>query len=93
MRNSVGMVVKPMQGESVKLNNLIGKNIVITEYTIKPNNKDSEYFVRFQFIILEDDGSKRLCVANNGSYEIKEFFKLVKEGSVQIPTKTKIMSE
>lgn len=47
MRNSVGMVIKPMQGESVKLNNLIGKNIVITEYTIKPNNKDSKYFVRF----------------------------------------------
>lgn len=93
MRNSVGMVIKPMQGESIKLNNLIGKNIVITEYTIKPNNKDSEYFVRFQFIILEDDGSKRLCVANNGSYEIKEFFKLVKEGRVKLPIKTKIMSE
>ena len=57
------------------------------------SNKDSEYFVRFQFIAVNDDGSKRLYVTNNGSFEIKEFFKLVDSGAVSLPVNTRICSE
>ncbi len=93
MRNEKGMEVKPMTGELTKLNKVDGKDIYITDYAIRKNNKDSEYFIRFQFITLEPDGSRHLYVANNGSYEVKEFFKLVKSGAVDLPLKTKVCSE
>lgn len=93
MRNEKGMAIRPMVGELVKLNKVDGKTIYITDYVVRRNNKDSEYFIRFQFVVIEPDGSKRLCVANNGSYEIKEFFKLVSDGSVSLPLKTKVCSE
>lgn len=93
MKNQKGMSVRPMAGELIKLNKVEGKTVVITDYTVRQNHKDSEYFVRFQFIAINDDGTKHLYIANNGSYEIKEFFKLVKDGSVSLPLKTRIMSE
>ena len=93
MKNQKGMMIKPMAGELIKLNKVEGKTIYITDYAVRKNNKDSEYFVRFQFVVVNDDGSKHLYVTNNGSFEIKEFFKLVENGSVSLPVKTRICSE
>ena len=93
MKNQKGMMIKPMAGELIKLNKVGGKTIYITDYAVRKNNKDSEYFVRFQFVVVNDDGSKHLYVTNNGSFEIKEFFKLVENGSVSLPVKTRICSE
>lgn len=93
MKNQKGMMIKPMAGELIKLNKVEGKTIYITDYAVRKNNKDSEYFVRFQFVVVNDDGSKHLYVTNNGSFEIKEFFKLVENGSVSLPVKTRIYSE
>ena len=93
MKNQKGMMIKPMAGELIKLNKVEGKTIYITDYVIRKNNKDSEYFVRFQFVVVNGDGSKHLYVTNNGSFEIKEFFKLVENGSVSLPVKTRICSE
>lgn len=93
MKNQKGMMIKPMAGELIKLNKVEGKTIHITDYAVRKNNKDSEYFVRFQFVVVNDDGSKHLYVTNNGSFEIKEFFKLVENGSVSLPVKTRICSE
>ena len=61
--------------------------------SVGQNHKDSEFFVSFQFIVLNDDGTRHLYVTNNGSYEIKEFFKLAEEGKVDLPLKTKICVE
>ena len=93
MKNKKGMMIKPMAGELIKLNKIEGKTIYITDYVIRKNNKDSEYFVRFQFVVVNGDGSKHLYVTNNGSFEIKEFFKLVETGSVSLPVKTRVCSE
>ena len=93
MKNQKGMMIKPMAGELIKLNKVEGKTIYITDYVIRKNNKDSEYFVRFQFVVVNGDGSKHLYVTNNGSFEIKEFFKLVENGSVSLPVKTCVCSE
>lgn len=93
MKNQKGMMIKPMAGELIKLNKVEGKTIYITDYAVRKNNKDSEYFVRFQFVVVNDDGSKNLYVTNNGSFEIKEFFKLVENGSVSLPVKTRVCSE
>ncbi len=93
MKNQKGMGVKRMAGELVKLNRVDGKTIYITDYVTRKNNKDSECFVRFQFVAVEPDGSKHLYVANNGSYEIKEFFKLADSGTISLPLKTKVCSE
>ena len=93
MKNQKGMMIKPMAGELIKLNKIEGKTIYITDYVIRKNNKDSEYFVRFQFVVVNGDGSKHLYVTNNGSFEIKEFFKLVENGSVSLPLKTRVCSE
>ena len=76
MKNQKGMSVRPMAGDQIKLDKLEGATIVITDYSVRQNHKDSEFFVRFQFIVLNDDGTRHLYVTNNGSYEIKEFFKL-----------------
>lgn len=93
MKNQKGMMIKPMAGELIKLNKVEGKTIYITDYAVRKNNKDSEYFVRFQFVVVNEDGSKHLYVTNNGSFEIKEFFKLVENGSVSLPVKTRVCSE
>lgn len=93
MKNQKGMMIKPMAGELIKLNKVEGKTIYITDYAVRKNNKDSEYFVRFQFVVVNDDGSKHLYVTNNGSFEIKEFFKLVENGSVSLPLKARVCSE
>lgn len=93
MKNQKGMMIKPMSGELIKLNKIEGKTIYITDYVIRKNNKDSEYFVRFQFVVVNGDGSKHLYVTNNRSFEIKEFFKLVENGSVSLPVKTRVCSE
>ena len=93
MKNQKGMAVKPMAGELTKLNKVEGKEIYITDYVTRKNNKDSEYFVRFQFVAVEPDGRKKLYVCNNGSYEIKEFFKLVADGTVDLPLKTRVCVE
>lgn len=93
MKNQKGMMIKPMAGELIKLNKVEGKTIYITDYAVRKNNKDSEYFVRFQFVVVNDNGSKHLYVANNGSFEIKEFFKLVENGTVSLPVKTRVCSE
>lgn len=93
MKNQKGMMIKPMAGELIHLSKVDGKEIYITDYVIRNNHKDSEYFIRFQFVVLNKDGSKRLHVANNGSFEIKEFFKLVESGAVSLPVNTRICSE
>jgi len=93
MKNQKGMMIKPMAGELIRLSKVDGKEIYITDYVIRNNHKDSEYFIRFQFVVLNKDGSKRLHVANNGSFEIKEFFKLVESGAVSLPLKTRVCSE
>lgn len=93
MKNQKGMAVKPFAGDLIKLDKLEGKEVYIINYKIRNNNKDSEYFVRIQLICIEPDGKRHLYVANNGSYEIKEFFKLVEDGSVSLPLKTKICME
>lgn len=93
MKNQKGMAVRPMAGDQVKLDKLEGTTIFITDYAVRENHKDSEFFVRFQFVAVGNDGSKHLYVTNNGSFEIKEFFKLVAAGSVCLPVKTKICSQ
>ena len=93
MKNQKGMAVRPMVGDQVKLDKLEGTTIFITDYAVRENHKDSEFFVRFQFVAVGNDGSKHLYVTNNGSFEIKEFFKLVAAGSVCLPVKTKICSQ
>ena len=93
MKNQKGMSVRPMAGDTVKLDKLEGSAIVITDYSIRQNHKDSEFFVRFQFIAFNDDGSRHLYVTNNGSFEIKEFFRLVSDGKVQLPQRTRICAD
>ena len=93
MKNQKGMSVRPMAGDPAKLDKLEGATIVITDYSVRENHKDSEFFVRFQFVAIGEDGSKHLYVTNNGSYEIKEFFKLAQEGKVKLPLKTKICAD
>lgn len=93
MKNQKGMMIKPMAGELIHLSKVDGKEIYITDYVTRNNHKDSEYFIRFQFVAINEDGSKRLHVANNGSFEIKEFFKLVDNGAVSLPLKTRVCSE
>ena len=93
MKNQKGMSVRPMTGDNIKLDKVEGVQIFITDYSVRQNHKDSEFFVRFQFVAIGDDGSKHLYVTNNGSYEIKEFFKLVEEGKVKLPLKTKVCAE
>ena len=93
MKNQKGMSVRPMTGDNIKLDKVEGMQIVITDYSIRQNHKDSEFFVRFQFVAIGDDGSKHLYVTNNGSFEIKEFFKLAEEGKVKLPLETKICAE
>lgn len=93
MRNQKGMSVRPMAGDNIKLDKVEGMQIVITDYSVRQNHKDSEFFVRFQFVAIDDDGRKHLYVTNNGSFEIKEFFKLAEEGKVKLPLKTKICAE
>lgn len=93
MKNQIGMSIRPMIGELVKLNQVEGKTIYITDYVSRKNNKDSGYFIRFQFVAINPDGSKKLYVANNGSHEIKEFFKLVDSKEVALPVKTKVCCE
>ena len=93
MKNQKGMSVRPMAGDQIKLDKLEGTTIFITDYAVRENHKDSEFFVRFQFVAVGNDGSKHLYVTNNGSFEIKEFFKLVATGSVCLPVKTKICSQ
>lgn len=86
IRNSVGMNVRKMIGTSIKIDMLVGKTIVITDYEKIPNGKDSEYYYKFQCIAIEADGQKTLYVCRNGSMEVKEFFSLVEQGKVQIGT-------
>lgn len=93
MKNQKGMSVRPMAGDNIKLDKVEGMQIAITDYSLRQNHKDSEFFVRFQFIAIGEDGSKHLYVTNNGSFEIKEFFKLAEEGKVKLPLKTKICAE
>lgn len=93
MRNQKGMAVRPMSGDPVKLEKLEGAEIIITDYIIRQNHKDSEFFARFQFIHLKEDGTRHLYVTNNGSFEIKEFFRLVGDGKEKLPMKTKVCSE
>lgn len=93
MKNQKGMAVKPMAGDPIKLSKVEGRTIYITDYSKRSNNKDSEYFIRFQFVAIEDDSKKHLYVTNNGSYEIKEFFKLVADGAVSLPLKTKVCAD
>ena len=84
---------KSMAGEQIKLNKVEGATVYITDYTLRQNHKDSEYFVRFQFVAIDAEGNKRLYVTNNGSFEIKEFFELVRLGKEKLPIKTVIRSE
>ena len=93
IRNSVGMNVRKMIGTSIKIDMLVGKTIVITDYEKIPNGKDSEYYYKFQCIAIEADGQKTLYVCRNGSMEVKEFFSLVEQGKVQIGTKQEICQE
>ena len=93
MNNQKGMSVRPMAGDNIKLDKVEGMQIFITDYSLRQNHKDSEFFVRFQFVAISDDGSKHLYVTNNGSFEIKEFFKLVADGKVKLPLRTRICSE
>ena len=93
IRNSVGMNVRKMIGTSIKIDMLVGKTIVITDYEKIPNGKDSEYYYKFQCIAIEADGQKNLYVCRNGSMEVKEFFSLVEQGKVQIGTKQEICQE
>ena len=93
MKNHIGMAVKSMAGEQIKLNKVEGATVYITDYTLRQNHKDSEYFVRFQFVAIDAEGNKRLYVTNNGSFEIKEFFELVRLGKEKLPIKTVIRSE
>lgn len=93
MKNQKGMAVKPMAGELIKLSKVEGATIYITDYTLRQNHKDSEYFVRFQFVAIDAEGNKHLYVTNNGSFEIKEFFELVRLGKETLPLKTIVKSE
>ncbi len=93
MKNQKGMSVKPMSGELIKLNKVEGMTIHITDYALRENHKDSEYFVRFQFVAVDAEGNKKLYVTNNGSFEIKEFFELVRLGKEKLPIKTVVRSE
>ena len=93
MKNQKGMAVKPMAGELVKLNKVEGATIYITDYVLRQNHKDSEYFVRFQFVAIDAEGNRKLYVTNNGSFEIKEFFELVRLGKEKLPLKTTVKCE
>ena len=93
MRNQKGMGIRPMQGDLIKINQIEGKEIYIIAYVKRNNNKDSEYFIRFQVVCIDPDGSRHLYVVNNGCFEIKEFFKLVENGTVTLPLKTRVLSE
>ena len=88
MRNAKGMPVRRMCGDKVKINDLEGKELVIIDYKILDNGRESKNYVRFQCIVLDNDKSKRrLCVVNCGAQEIKGYFELVAKGDEQIKTK------
>ena len=69
-----------MVGTKVKINALAGKTILITDWKRVDNNKESEYYIRFQCIAKDENGKYELNICNCGSYEIKENFKLVERG-------------
>lgn len=80
IKNNIGMKVKRMVGTKVKINALAGKTILITDWKRVDNNKESEYYIRFQCITKDENEKYELNICNCGAYEIKEFFKLVERG-------------
>lgn len=93
IRNSMGMTVRKMIGTSIKIDMLVGKTIVVTDYEKVFNGKESGYYYKFQCIGIEPDGQKNLYVCRNGSMEIKEFFALVEKGEASIGKRQEICQE
>lgn len=83
--NKHGMTVRTQRGDKVKLRDLAdGSEIVPVEYSIEPSEAKRKEgrdgsMVRLTYIHLLN-GTKRLCHSTEGSEEIVEFFKLVKDG-------------
>lgn len=84
--NGRGMRVPKFAGEKRKFLSLKnGTKVAIVDFAEVKNNKPSEYYIRVQYIVKDDSDKKRLCVSTEGSFELKEFFRLVKEGAVCLP--------
>ena len=87
--NKHGMTVRTQRGDKVKLRDLAdGSEIVPVEYSIEPSEAKRKEgrdgsMVRLTYIHLLN-GTKRLCHSTEGSEEIVEFFKLVKDGTQEL---------
>ena len=83
--NKHGMTVRTQRGDKGKLRDLAnGSEIVPVEYSIEPSEAKRKEgrdgnMVRLTYIHLLN-GTKRLCHSTEGSEEVVEFFKLVKDG-------------
>ena len=93
MKNSKGMNVRKMIGTPLKINQFVGQTIFITDWERINNNKESEYFIKFQFVKVNENGTKSLHVCNNGSQEIKSYFDLVSKNEAQIGIPMKVGQE
>ena len=84
--NKRGMRVPKFAGEKRKFMSLKnGTKVAIIDYAEVKNNKPSEYYIRVQYVMNDESGKKRLCVSTEGSFELKEFFRLVNEGEAKLP--------
>lgn len=89
MKSKSGINIRQFQGDKIKLAELDGKKIIVTNATSWNNGRDSEYAVKMQILakVKHKDGceEKHLYVVMNGSYEIKEWYKLVEQGKCKLP--------
>lgn len=96
LRTKDGHAIRPMQGERVRSDTLVGERIILTDYRVIPNGKESEYYLRIQAVhVKEYDGrkEKRLVAFNNGSFEVKDFFKALERGEYTLPFDTRLQRD
>ena len=99
VRNKIGMQIRPMQGSRLNFDKLLsdkndsGEKILLLDYRVIPNGKDSEYYIKMQYIYKDPKGNKMLCVASNGSFDIKGFFDLVRKGRETLPKAVTVRKE
>lgn len=80
--NKHGMTITKQRGDKLKFRDLQeNSEIFPIEYSIEKSTvKENGMMVRIVYVLIKENGEKRLCHSTEGSEEIVEFFKLVEEG-------------
>lgn len=86
IRAKNGIRIHPSLGKPFKMSELVGKDIQIVNAKKIKNNRPSEYYYSFQFLIRVN-GEVILGKSRNGSFLIKEFFDSHQGESHNIKTK------